>query len=40
MSPQYSDRASVVTGARSAIASRTVEIAGKTVHQLGFGAMP
>jgi pyridoxine 4-dehydrogenase len=39
MDQQYSDRASVVTGARTAVASRTVEIAGKTVHRLGFGAM-
>jgi len=39
MSQQYSDRASVATGARTAIASGTVEIAGKTVHRLGFGAM-
>jgi pyridoxine 4-dehydrogenase len=38
MDQQYSDRASVVTGARTAVASRTVEIAGKTVHRLGFGA--
>jgi pyridoxine 4-dehydrogenase len=37
MSQQYSSRASA--GTRAAVASGTVDIAGKTVHRLGFGAM-
>jgi pyridoxine 4-dehydrogenase len=37
MSQQYSSRASA--GTRAAVASGTADIAGKTVHRLGFGAM-
>jgi pyridoxine 4-dehydrogenase len=39
MGQQYSGRASAATGTRAAVASGTVDIAGKTVHRLGFGAM-
>jgi pyridoxine 4-dehydrogenase len=39
MGQQHFGRASVAMGARAAVASGTVDIAGKTVHRLGFGAM-
>jgi pyridoxine 4-dehydrogenase len=39
MGQQYSGRASAATGTHAAVASGTVDIAGKTVHRLGFGAM-
>jgi hypothetical protein len=39
MDQQCSGRAVAVTGARTGSASPAIEIAGKTVHRLGFGAM-
>jgi pyridoxine 4-dehydrogenase len=39
MGQQYSGRGSAATGTHAAVASGTVDIAGKTVHRLGFGAM-
>lgn len=39
MDQQYSGRAAVVTGAGTGVASPAIEIAGKTVRRLGFGAM-
>jgi hypothetical protein len=40
MDQQCSGRAVAVTGARTGSASPAIEIAGKTVHRLGFGTMP